>query len=141
MRTAPDLFAESLRLLLAKDMTGYADLWATDGRIEFPFAPPGYPPLLDGRAAITDYLRGYPDLLDVQEITEQTVHVTANPDVVVGEFTSAGAVVATGRPFQMRYVAILTAHNGEITHYRDYWNPLAAAEFLGGTLTAFTGAK
>lgn len=132
LRTPSELFAESLRLLLAKDMACYAGLWAADGSIEFPFAPPGYPQLLDSRAAIEDYLRGYPDLLDVQEIPEQTVHLTADPEVVIGEFETAGAVVATGRKFRMRYVAILTARDGEIVHYRDYWNPLAGAEFLGG---------
>ncbi|MCW2947286.1 MAG: hypothetical protein JWR24_4003 [Actinoallomurus sp.] len=131
-RTARDLFAETLRLLLAKDMTGYAELWAVDGSIEFPFAPSNYPSRLDGRAAIRDYLRGYPDLLDVQAITEQTVHETADPDVVVAEFEAAGVVVATGQPYQMRYVAVVVARDGEIVHYRDYWSPLAGAEVMGG---------
>jgi ketosteroid isomerase-like protein len=143
-RTAHDLFAESLRLLLAKDMTGYTGLWAADGSIEFPFAPAGYPRRLDGRAAIQDYLRGYPDLLDVQEITEQTVHETVDPAVVVAEFEVAGVAVATGRPYSARYVAILTAHDGEIAHYRDYWSPLAGAELLGGLdelTAAFAGAE
>lgn len=143
-RTAHDLFTESLRLLLAKDMNGYAGLWAADGSIEFPFAPACYPRRLDGRAAIGDYLRGYPDLLDVQEIVERTVHETTQPDVVVAEFEVAGVVVATGLPYRARYVAILTAHDGEIAHYRDYWNPLAAAELTGGLdglTAAFAGAE
>lgn len=143
-RTARDLFAESLRLLLAKDMKGYAGLWAADGSIEFPFAPADYPQRLDGRAAIQDYLRGYPDLLDIQEITEETVHVTTDPDVVAAEFEVAGVVVATGRPYRMRYVAILTAHDGEIARYRDYWNPLAGAELMGGLdelTAAFAGEE
>jgi ketosteroid isomerase-like protein len=143
-RTAHDLFAESLRLLLAKDMNGYAGLWAADGSIEFPVAPAGYPRRLDGRAAIQDYLRGYPDLLDMREITEQNVHVTTDPAVVIAEFDAAGVVVATGRPYRVRYVAILTARDGEIAHYRDYWNPLAGAELLGGLdelTAAFAGAE
>jgi ketosteroid isomerase-like protein len=48
-RTARDLFAESLRLLLAKDMAGYAGLWAVDGVMEFPFATADYPARLEGR--------------------------------------------------------------------------------------------
>ena len=141
--TAHDLFTQSLRLLLAKDMTGYAGLWAVDGVMEFPFAPPNYPTRLAGRAAIEDYLRGYPDLLDVREITEQTVHRTTDPDVVVAEFEAAGRVVATGRPYRMRYAAVVTARDGEIVSYRDYWNPLAAAELLGGLdeLNAFAGQE
>jgi ketosteroid isomerase-like protein len=143
-RTASELFAESLRLLLAKDMTGYAGLWAADGVFEFPFAPPNYPARLDGRAAVEEYLRGYPDLLDVQAIPEQTVHETADPDVVIAEFEAAGVVVSTGRPYRMRYVAVITARDGEIAHYRDYWNPLAAAAVMGGPdelTAAFTDGR
>jgi len=138
-RTAGDLFAESLRLLLVKDMIGYSELWAIDGVIEFPFAAANYPARLTGRAAIEDYLRSYPDLLDVQEITERTVHQTTDPDRVIAEFEAAGVVVATGRPYRMRYVAVLTARDGEIASYRDYWSPLAGAEILGG-LDEFTAA-
>lgn len=143
-RTAHDLFDESLRLLLAKDMTGYARLWAVDGVFEFPFAAANYPTRLDGRAAIEDYLRDYPSLLDVREITEQTIHQTTDPDVVIAEFEAAGVVVATGRPYRMRYVAVVTARNGEIASYRDYWSPLAGAELLGGLdelTAAFAGGE
>lgn len=142
-RTASDLFTESLRLLLAKDMAGYAALWAVDGVMEFPFAAANYPTRLAGRVAIEDYLRGYPDLLDVREITEQTVHRTSDPDVVVAEFEAAGVAVATGRPYRIRYVAVLTARGGEIASYRDYWSPLAGAEILGGLdeLMTFAGAE
>jgi uncharacterized protein len=127
-----NLFARSLRFLLAKDMIGYAGLWAADGVMEFPFAPAGYPKRLTGRAAIEDYLRDYPSLLDIQEVTAQTVHQTTDPDVVIAEFEVAGRVVASGRPYRMQYVAVLTARDGEIVSYRDYWNPAAAAEVLGG---------
>ncbi|MBF8190187.1 nuclear transport factor 2 family protein [Nonomuraea sp. K274] len=143
-RTAAELFAESLRLLLAKDMIGYAGLWAVDGVIEFPFASAGYPARLEGRAAVEDYLRDYPGLLDVREITERTVHETTDPDVVVAEFEAAGTVVATGRAYRMRYVAVVTARDGEIVRYLDYWSPLAGAELMGGLdelTAAFAGAE
>ncbi|MEO3793110.1 nuclear transport factor 2 family protein [Nonomuraea sp. B10E15] len=139
MTTARDLIAEALRRLLAKDMIGYAGLWAVDGVIEFPFAPKGYPARLNGRAAIEDYLRGYPDLLDVKEITEQVVHETADPAVAVAEFEIAGVAVATGKPYTMRYVTVVTVRDGEIVRCRDYWSPLAAAETMGG-LDAMTAA-
>ncbi|MEV0618839.1 nuclear transport factor 2 family protein [Nonomuraea sp. NPDC050404] len=128
----PELIDRALELLLAKDMAAFAGLFAEDGVIEFPFAPPGYPPRVEGRTAITAYMRGYPDLLDIREFTEQTVHRTVDPEVVVAEFEAAGRVVATGRPYRMRYIAVLTVRDGEIHHYRDYWNPLAAAEMMGG---------
>lgn len=137
-----ELVEHALDLLLAKDMRAFAGLWAEAGVIEFPFAPPGYPERVEGSTAIQKYLRGYPDLLDVQEITEKVVHQSVDPEVVIAEFEAAGLVVATGKPYRMRYVAVITVRDGEIQRYRDYWNPLAAAEIMGGAdelSTAFAG--
>jgi ketosteroid isomerase-like protein len=137
-----ELVDHALELLVAKDMAAFAGLWAESGAIEFPFAPPGYPPRVEGRSAIREYLRGYPDIFDVRDITEKIVHRTADPEVVIVEFEAAGFVVATDQPYRMRYIAVITVRDGEIRHYRDYWNPLAAAEAMGGTdelTTAFSG--
>jgi ketosteroid isomerase-like protein len=30
----------------------------------------------------------------------------------------------TGEPYDQSYVGVLTAREGRITRYRDYWNPL-----------------
>jgi hypothetical protein len=44
--------------LLAKDMTAFADLWAVDGVLEFPFAPSGYIAVITVR---DDQIRHYRD--------------------------------------------------------------------------------
>ncbi|WP_410670697.1 nuclear transport factor 2 family protein [Amycolatopsis sp. cmx-4-68] len=131
----------AIDLLLEHDMAGFAGLWAEDGVLEFPFAGPGYPPRVEGRDAIREYLRDYPNLLDVREVVAKTVHETTDPAVVVAEFTVAGVVVASGKPYELSYIAVITVDGGEIRHYRDYWSPLAAAEVLGGAdeLTAAFG--
>ncbi len=70
------------------------------------------------------------------------MHETADPAVVVVEFTVAGLVVATRKPYELSYVAVITVEDGEIRRYRDYWSPLAAAEVLGGVeelTAAFSG--
>jgi uncharacterized protein len=69
-------------------------LWAVDGTMEFPFAPAGAPRQLRGRAAVAEYLRDYTDQIDVRGIVELAVHVTADPDVVVCEFTTDVALSA-----------------------------------------------
>lgn len=123
-----DLIPRALQLLLDKDMTGFAGLWAEDGVMEFPFSPPGYPARLEGRAAIEDYLRDYPKMLDIQGFPTQVVHQSTNPDVAVVEFDAEGVVVATGKPYRFSYIAVITVRNGEIVSYRDYWNPLYVQE-------------
>ncbi|GAA5038254.1 ketosteroid isomerase-like protein [Thermocatellispora tengchongensis] len=136
---ASELVDHALELLLAKDMRAFAGLWAETGVIEFPFAPPGYPPRVEGRAAIEEYLRDYPDILDIREFPQRVVHRTADPEVVIAEFEAAGFVVRTGEPYRMRYVAVITVRDGRIQNYRDYWNPLDAAAAMGG-LEELTGA-
>ncbi|MEV6237899.1 nuclear transport factor 2 family protein [Lentzea sp. NPDC051838] len=122
------LVERALQLLLDKDMTGFAGLWAVDGVMEFPFAPPGYPSRLEGRAAIEEYLRDYPKLLDIHGFPKQVVHQSVDPDVVVVEFDAEGVVVASGKPYRFSYIAVITVNDGEIVSYRDYWNPLYVQE-------------
>jgi ketosteroid isomerase-like protein len=138
-----ELISHALSVLLAQDMASFAGLWAADGVLEFPFAPPGYPARMEGRAAVAEYMRGYPDLLQITEITDQVLHQSVDPEVVIAEFGAAGTVVATGAPYRMSYIAVITVRNNEIQRYRDYWSPLAAAEAMGGTqklLSAFSGS-
>ena len=136
-----ELDARGVALLHGHGLAGFAGLWAEDGVLEFPFAGPGYPKRVEGRDAITEYLRDYPNLLDIREIVAKTVHETTDPAVVVAELTVAGIVVATGKPYELSYIAVITGADGEIQLYRDYWSPLAAAEVLGGVdeLTAAFG--
>lgn len=140
--TPQELVVHATELLLKGDTAAFADLWAEDGVLEFPFAQPGAPRRLDGRAAVREYLKGYPDVLDIREIPEPVVHVTTDPEVVVAEFTANGVVVPTGKAYSMSYIAVITVRDGEIRHYRDYWSPAAAADVLSGageTAGAFAG--
>ena len=130
--TTLEVVDRAMDLLLAHDMAGFAGLWAVDGTMEFPFAPAGYPQRLEGRAAVAEYLRDYTDHVDLRAITSRTVHQTVDPDVVVVEFEVDGTAVRTGRSYRMRYISVITARDGEIAGYRDYWSPVAAAEALGG---------
>jgi ketosteroid isomerase-like protein len=123
----------ALELLIAQDMAGFAGLWAEDGVLEFPFAAPGFPSRLEGRAAVAAYMSGYPDILRISEFPTVVMHQSVDPDVVIVEFEAAGTVVATGAPYRMRYIAVITVRDGEIASYRDYWSPAAAAEVVGGS--------
>lgn len=138
---AANIVDRALDLLLAQDMAGFVGLWAEDGVIEFPFAAPGYPQRVEGRAAIADYMRGYPDLLQIKDIPVKVVHQSIDPAVVIAEFEAAGIVTATGAPYRMRYIAVITLRDNQIETYRDYWSPQAAAEAMGGTeqLNTFGG--
>ncbi|MFF3088268.1 nuclear transport factor 2 family protein [Streptomyces nojiriensis] len=134
----PDLYRHSLRLLLDKDIASWVALWAEHGTMEFPFAPPGWPGRLDGREAIAAYMRDYPDHIDLHDFPDLRVHETSDPETIVVEMRGVGRVVATGTPFDMTYIAVVTVQDGQFTSYRDYWNPLAVHEPGAAFMTAPT---
>ncbi|MFB7632534.1 nuclear transport factor 2 family protein [Streptomyces sp. NPDC056149] len=129
--TPEETFRRLLDLLLAKDMDAVADLWAEDGTAAFPFAVGAAPRQLAGREAIRAYLADYPQRMDVQAVPAVTVHRTERPDTIVVEFTADGLTVRTGAPYRLDYIAVITVRGGLVTHYRDYWSPLATASAAG----------
>ncbi|WP_328376908.1 nuclear transport factor 2 family protein [Streptomyces sp. NBC_00440] len=133
-----DLYRHGLRLLLDKDIDGWVGLWDENGIFEFPFAPDGWPKRLEGKAAVADYMRGYPDHIDLHDFPSVEIHRTTVPQTIVVEMRGVGRLVQTGSPFDMTYIAVVTVADGLITHYRDYWNPLTV---LQDPTTVFTGSN
>ncbi|MFH8467287.1 nuclear transport factor 2 family protein [Streptomyces sp. NPDC017991] len=130
-----DLFRRDLRMLIDKDIPAWVGLWDDRGVLEFPFAPDGWPKRLEGKAAVADYMRHYPDHIDLHEFPYVRIHETGDSGTIVVEMRGVGRVVETGEPFDMTYIAVVTVAGGLITHYRDYWNPLAVSR---GSATDFT---
>ncbi|MFD3652155.1 nuclear transport factor 2 family protein [Streptomyces sp. NPDC058620] len=136
--TAPaDLLRHGLRLLQAKDVDGWVNLWDEDAILEFPFAPGGRPKRLEGRVAVAAYMSDYPDHIDLHDFPHAEIMQTLVPDAVVVEMHGVGRLADTDRHFGMSSIAVVADTNGLITRYRDYWNPLAvqdpATHFAGST--------
>ncbi|MET9263648.1 nuclear transport factor 2 family protein [Amycolatopsis sp. NPDC004079] len=125
------LIDHALDLLVQHDMAGFVQLFAEDAVLEFPFAAPSEPQRVEGRAALAEYLRDYPNLFDVREVAAKRVHQTTDPEVSIAEFELAGIAVATQKPYRLGYVVVLTVRDGLIRRYRDYFSPLAVIDVLG----------
>ncbi|MFD9286427.1 nuclear transport factor 2 family protein [Streptomyces mirabilis] len=131
--SAVDLLRRSLDTFLAKDMKAWTDLCADDVVAEFPFAPEGAPARIEGREALFDYLRGYPDVIDVREIPAVRVYPTDDENVAIAEWSVKGSVVSNGNPYNMSYATFVTFRDGLIVNYREYWNPQVFLNALAGT--------
>lgn len=131
-RSAIELFQHSLDRFLAKDMKGWSLLCADDVIAEFPFAPEGSPRRLEGREALYEYLRNYPNVIDVRSIPHVHIYSTDDPDVAIAEWSSSGEVLANGNPYEMSYATFVTFRDGLIVNYREYWDPLAFTQALSG---------
>jgi hypothetical protein len=136
---AAAIIGKFFQALIENDMEAWHDLWADDAVNEFPFAPPGYPRKLEGKPAIREYMKDFPKNINVISVPWIQIHETVNADVVVMESQIEGRAVATGNPYNLRYICVIEFKDGKIVRYVDYWNPLEAATALGG-MDAFRGA-
>jgi ketosteroid isomerase-like protein len=52
--------------------------------------------------------------------------------VVILEYEVQGKTVATGLPYDNRFISVITFENKKIVHWRDYMDSLAAWTALNG---------
>lgn len=117
------------------DFDGFADLFAPDAVFDYPFGWPGAPSRFSDREALRAHLlesrRDVGSLIEVRGC-QSVVHETVDPEVVVLELEVEGVTVATGRPFRFASgISVVTVRGGAVVRYRDYTNPVGAAEVTG----------
>jgi uncharacterized protein len=131
--TPADVLARRRHLTLNGDADGFADLFAPDAVIEAPFAgPPGTPMRLEGREAIREYshhVMASPLRLEDFEVVE--LYQTQDPEVVIVEMRTKGAVTTTGRPFTATSIQILRVRQGYIVLFRDFADPRVLEDVIG----------
>jgi ketosteroid isomerase-like protein len=135
MSHSPREVAEQVRRMVAGEGVDFADLFAQDGVLTYPFGLPGQPSELRGREAIQSYFRDRSrarDLL-VMEGVEAVVRETDDPEVVVTEITHHGWSKAAGEPYRHTALGVIRVRDGEIVRYDDYMDPIALARILGRT--------
>ncbi|MFD0632472.1 nuclear transport factor 2 family protein [Catenulispora yoronensis] len=65
-------------------------------------------------------MKTFQKYLAYDEVRNVTVHETADPQVVVVEFTLAGRLVPTGQTFELTSVNVIRVVDGLIAESRDY---------------------
>ena len=135
MSRSPREVAEQVRRMVAGEGVDFADLFAPDGVLTYPFGLPGQPDELRGREAIRAYFAGRSGARDllVMEGVEAVVRQTDDPEVVVTEITHHGYSKAAGQPYRHTALGVIRVRDGEIVRYDDYMNPIATARLLGRT--------
>jgi ketosteroid isomerase-like protein len=106
---------------------------AEDAVIEVPFAPPGRPRHLQGRAEFVAFAKADRAALPVrfEECRTVMIHETTDPEVIVVEYELAGTVTTTNRRAAAPFIGVLRVRDGQIVHWREYQNVLAIAQALG----------
>ena len=122
------------------DMDGQADLYAEDGTLELPFAPPGMPRSIRGREEIRGFLgaagQGAREAgRRILRYDPVLVHETSDPEVIVAEFDLHGDVVATNETYQMSFIQVLRVRDGQIVSMRDYFTTETVPAVFGTGMT------
>jgi len=133
---SPREVAELVRAMVAGEHgVVFADLFAPDGVLAYPFAPPGMPGELMGQEAIRAYFAGMGAARDlfVMDGVEAVTWETNDPEVVVTQITHHGRSRASGEPYRLTALGVIHVRDGMIIRYDDYMNPIALAQMLGRT--------
>jgi uncharacterized protein len=109
----------------------WIEVLAEDVVIETPFAPPGQPGRIAGRAGFLAVARAGRATMPVRFESCRVTALYETADVAVIEYELAGTVLTTGRQAAMPFIGVLRARAGRIVLWREYQNVLAIAHTLG----------
>jgi ketosteroid isomerase-like protein len=137
-----ELYEQICHAQVTRDADAFADAFAPDGRLEFPFTRPGVPSRREGRedirAAAKQGWAGTP--LSFDRIHDVRVHETSDPEFLIAEHVLDVTSTATGDTYGNPFLVMLRARVGQVAVYREYLNVTAVAE-AAGRLPALLDAR
>jgi uncharacterized protein len=104
----------------------YFDTIADHALFEFRYDFPGWPQTIRGRANLMALYSGYGNSITLVSSDALVVHPSKDGRVVILEYEVHGKIVATGAPYDNRFISVVTVENRKIVHWRDYMDSLAA---------------
>ena len=114
---------EYFAALEAMDIPRFLKVWAEDGVQVMPFAPPGFPKRLDGKAAIEKQYGPLPAAYNDMKFPLVSLRATDDPNVVIAEFQGSIGLKSGGR-YDNRYVGVFAFNNeGKLAQYSEYFDP------------------
>ncbi|MFZ0249046.1 MAG: nuclear transport factor 2 family protein [Acidimicrobiales bacterium] len=87
---------------------------------------PGWPRVVQGRAALMAQFKGYGESIDLQSADNLIVRKGDGGRVVVLEYEVHGTIRATGVQYDNRFCSVVEIEDRKIAHWRDYMDSLAA---------------
>ncbi|GAA0544532.1 hypothetical protein GCM10010172_27640 [Paractinoplanes ferrugineus] len=121
------------RAMRPERLTGevHTDHLADDVVLEWPFGGRR----IEGRAAFAAMAGPARAALPfrIDEVLVDTVHETADPEVIVVEYRLVGTMRATGERHASPLIAVIRARGGRITHWREYQDTPAIARAMTGS--------
>jgi ketosteroid isomerase-like protein len=111
----------------------YFDTIAEDAIFEYLYHFPGWPLRVQGRGNLMTSFSGYGKTIKLHSGDALVVHRSQDSRVVILEYEVHGRILATGAPYDNRFISVVTIENRKIAHWRDYMDSLAAWMALNST--------
>lgn len=104
----------------------FFDIITDDTIYEVLYNFPGWPRIIQGRAALMAQFRGYVANIALQSADRLIAHKADDGRAVVIEYEVHGTILATGVKYNNRFCSIIQIKSRKIAHWRDYMDSLAA---------------
>lgn len=114
----------------------YFDLLADDVVLEYVISVPGYPRRVKGRRRVINLYSDYDNYMTIHAADNLRVYRDSEASTIVLEYEVHGKSVQTGRPYNNRFVSIVTVKDNKVTHWRDYLDPIAVFDAAGWPSTS-----
>jgi ketosteroid isomerase-like protein len=85
---------------------------------------------LNGREALMALYAGYGNSIVLHGADALVIHRSEDPRVVIIEYEVHGKIVASGAPYDNRFISVVTIEDRKIVHWRDYMDSLTAMTAL-----------
>jgi ketosteroid isomerase-like protein len=108
----------------------YFDTIAPDAVFEFRYHFPGYPTKVVGRPELMALYAGYGNNMALHGAGALVVNISQTPGVVILEYEVQGNAVGSGKPYENRFISVVTIKDRKIVGWRDYMDSLAAMSSL-----------
>jgi ketosteroid isomerase-like protein len=122
-----------------QDVRGMADVLAENIVFEMPFALPGLPDRVEGKATVVEFLeqflgkeRGFFTGWDLHDIR---IYPGGDPDLFFAELNGQGVVAQSGYQYRQKYIILFRVSDGRISHWREYLNPIPLREAIASVQT------
>lgn len=116
-------FRGVLDALARGDVEAVVRLHTEDVTIEYPFAPPGFPALVRGRAELRAFEQAIADRVATCAFRDVRIRALADEDGLLAEYRGE-VTLASGRPYANTYCAVVRCRDGLLHHVRKLYDPL-----------------
>jgi ketosteroid isomerase-like protein len=115
--------------------TGHAfvALFTEDARQLMPFAPQGFPTVLDGREAIRKQYAGLPAAYTHMRFPGLVIRDMASPNEFFATYRGDIGLNSGGR-YTNDYAGYFVVRDGRIAEFHEFFNPIVLQEAFGGRL-------